>query len=77
MGLAEWNISVQTYGDPWRSRRRIFHSELHVTAVPKYQGVQFRQARLFLKQLAADTSDLSASVRGYVMRRILSRTSLT
>ena len=52
------------YGSTWRKYRRMFHSQMHSNAVPKYQSVQLRQARIFLKNLLADSSDVSASVRG-------------
>jgi len=66
MALGEWNIAFQPYGEAWRSRRRIFHSGMQLSAVPKYEGAQLRQTRIFLKQLAADSDDLGTIVRGYV-----------
>jgi len=64
--MGGWNFALQTYGEPWRTRRRMFHSGMQLSIVPKYEGLQLRQARVFLKQLAADSDDLATIVRGYV-----------
>ena len=59
---------IRPYGESWRRERRMFHSQTHQNAAPKYKNVQMRQARLFMKKLAADPSDLAVSVRGYVQQ---------
>jgi len=64
MGFGSWDFVVFRYGGTWRKYRRMFHSQMHSNAVLKFQSVQIRQARLFLQQLVADSSDISASVRG-------------
>ena len=64
MGFATWDFVVFRYGSAWRKYRRTFHSQLHSNAVPKYQSVQLRQARLFLQKLLVNSSDISGSVRG-------------
>ena len=66
MGLEDWNFAIMTYGDTWRKTRRIFHSQMHSNAAPRFQSVQKRQARAFLKQLLEDPTELAVSVRGYV-----------
>lgn len=64
MGFGDCMFSVMPYGEMWRKQRRMFHSQMHLNAVPKYQGAQLRQARRFLRQLLNESSDLSVSVRG-------------
>jgi len=55
------------YGEHWRKDRRLFHSQLHSNAAPKFKSVQTRQARKFLKQLADHPKDLNVAVRGYAL----------
>lgn len=64
MGLNDWDFAVRPYGELWRKERRMFHSQLHSNAAPKFQGVQTRQARLFLKQLVDQPNELAVNVRG-------------
>lgn len=63
MLLPEWNFSIQEYGDSWRKGRRIFHSGAHQGIVPKYESLQMRSSRKFLKTLNEDSSDLHEAVR--------------
>lgn len=63
MGVSSWSFSAQEYGDQWRRGRRLFHSGVHIGVVPKYQRLQIRSARAFLKQLRENSDDLHASVR--------------
>lgn len=66
MGFEEWNFAVLTNGETWRKERRMFHSQFQPNVVAKFRSGQMRQARIFLKQLAADPNDLPVKVRGYV-----------
>ena len=66
-GLSSWNFSAQEYGDQWRRGRRLFHSGVHIGVAPKYQRLQIRSARAFLKQLREKSDDLHASVRKFVL----------
>lgn len=66
MGLEDWNLAFMSYGETWRKTRRLFHSQMHTNASPKFQSIQTRQARAFLKHLLEDPTELAISVRGYV-----------
>lgn len=73
MGVEEWNFGFLPYGETWRKTRRVFHSQMHTNAAPKFQTVQKRQARAFLKQLLENQTELAVSVRGSVTRLAMRR----
>lgn len=66
MGFGAWNFSAQEYGDKWRQNRRLFHSGVHQGVVSKYQSVQIRNVRAFLKRLQESSDDFFPLVRKYV-----------
>jgi len=63
MGFGAWNFSSQEYGDKWRHNRRLFHSGVNQGVVSKYESVQIRNVRLFLKRLQDNPDDFYPSVR--------------
>lgn len=63
MRLTEWNFVLKEHNDSWRKDRRIFHAGAHLGMAPKYEPVQLRCAREFLKLLNKDSSDLDKAVR--------------
>lgn len=64
MKMDEWNIAVQPAGDAWRQGRKLLQATLTPREILKYQPVQLRNARAFLKTLRQDYNDLHSSVRG-------------
>lgn len=66
MGFAEWDFVLHPYGEKWRHDRRLFHSVTHMNVAPKYEKLQTRCARAFLKQLHTNSNDLRDSIRKYV-----------
>lgn len=66
MGVAAWDFVLVPYGERWRKDRRLFHSQMHLNAAPRFKSVQAHQARKFLKQLVDHSDDLEVSVKGYV-----------
>lgn len=57
-------MAVRPYGEHWRAERRLFHSQAHQNAAPKFRGVQLRQARMLLKQLVEDPGAVMQRVHG-------------
>lgn len=66
MGLEDWDFGIMIYGERWRKERRMFHSQMHMNAAPKFQSVQILQARRFLKKLVDCSDELAVTVREYV-----------
>ncbi|TFK36285.1 cytochrome P450 [Crucibulum laeve] len=47
----DYNMAMLPYGTWWRRHRRAFHEHFHPNVVAKYQPVQLREARSFLRRL--------------------------
>jgi hypothetical protein len=61
-----WVLGFDRYGGSWRLQRRLLHEHAHIGAVPKYQGIQLRSTRKFLKSLMKD-NDVAGLVRAFVV----------
>ena len=73
MGLWDWDFVLLPYGERWREKRRLFHSQLSPSSAPEFQSVQLRQAHLFLKELVNHSNQLAVTVRGYVHKLFVKR----
>jgi hypothetical protein len=62
-----WLLGFRRYGGSWRLQRRLLHEHTHSGVVPKYQGIQLRSSRKFLKSLLKE-NDIASLVRTFVIR---------
>ncbi len=51
------------YGTRWRRHRRVFWQHFYPAAIEKYHAAQSQSARVFLRKLLADTTDLREDIR--------------
>lgn len=58
-----WSFALWGYGPEWRRHRRLMHEELQPAAIAKYQSIQFRGARVFVKRLLDNTEDVHVTIR--------------
>ncbi|KAI0772409.1 O-methylsterigmatocystin oxidoreductase [Trametes elegans] len=58
-----WNLAFKRYGDDWRHVRRPLWRHLQPNTVGKYQPVQQREARRFLKRILQDQRDLDRQIK--------------
>ena len=63
----DWNLAFMPYSQTWRDHRREFHQFFNPREVVKYQPIQLRECRAFLRRiLVAPHTDLGQNVRQYV-----------
>ncbi|KDQ53882.1 hypothetical protein JAAARDRAFT_415303 [Jaapia argillacea MUCL 33604] len=56
-------ISLMRYGSEWRDYRRVFHQHFNQLAVDKYQSIQTRESRAFLRRLLETPEDFYDHIR--------------
>ncbi|KDQ54011.1 hypothetical protein JAAARDRAFT_113130, partial [Jaapia argillacea MUCL 33604] len=63
--LMKWDrvFSLMRYGPQWREYRRVFHQHFNQLAVHKYQDVQARESRAFLRRLLEKPEDFYDHIR--------------
>jgi hypothetical protein len=49
----DWIIATHPYGDRWRHGRKLLHAHAHAGAALKYEAIQLRSARRFVRDLLA------------------------
>ncbi|KAF9466030.1 cytochrome P450 [Collybia nuda] len=58
-----FNMVFMPYGSWWRRHRRAFHEHFHANAVLKYQPIQQREARAFLRRLLVTPETFAHHIR--------------
>ncbi|KAK7681339.1 hypothetical protein QCA50_015430 [Cerrena zonata] len=53
----DWNIGLMPYSPKWRSHRREFHQYFNQGEVPKFQPIQLRECRAFLRRALNSNND--------------------
>ena len=61
----DWDLSfgMLRYGPLWRKQRRTFHEYFHRNAVTKYQPIQQRGTKAFLRRLLVTPDDFFYHIR--------------
>ena len=62
---AGWSMGFSPYGATWRRRRKAFHEHFHPNIVSKYQPIQAKAAKTFLRRLLASPDDFMDHMRQY------------
>lgn len=64
---------LMKYNDDWRQQRKIVAQEFTPAIVPRYHGMQEKQARLLIRNLAKDPSIFIPELKLYVSFSFLLR----
>lgn len=64
----DWGYAMAMipYGHWWRRHRRAFHQHFNMTMIHKYQDIQVREARAFLRRLLRSPDDFMHHAQQYV-----------
>ncbi|KAK7678473.1 hypothetical protein QCA50_018533 [Cerrena zonata] len=59
----DWNLAFMPYSQTWRDHRREFHQFFNQREVVKYQPIQLRECRAFLRRVLTPSVDLGQHIR--------------
>lgn len=47
----DWSFVMMSYGEPWRSRRKLMHTHVHQGVSDRYHKIQVSSARRFARDI--------------------------
>ena len=50
-GTTDWALTMMSYGDGWRARRRLAHEVLNVRLIESFDSHQYKYTHRFLSRL--------------------------
>ena len=59
----DMTIALMSYGPWWRKHKKLFHEYFHRNAVTKYQPIQRREVRAFLRRLLVTPDNFFHHIR--------------
>ena len=72
----DWNIGLMPYSQRWRNHRREIHQYFNQREVFKFEPVQLRECRAFLRRVLESPDDIGLHLRLLVSSVRVLRTSI-